>query len=97
MPRYLGKICLKHPELRGERRNGNCPACERPKPKRSRGSQRAKVKKWRDANREQYRAGAHKRTAAARVRRREATVGDALAIRRAYGARSPIHAPSPNG
>lgn len=88
MPSYFGKICHKHPELGGERRNGNCPACqrERPNPKRSRASQHAKVKKWRDANREQYRAGAHKRTALARVRRREATVGDVLAIRRAYRA-----------
>jgi hypothetical protein len=88
MPRYLGKVCLKHPELRGERRNGNCPACqrERPKPKRSRESQRAKVKKWRDANREQYLAGAKKRTALARVRRRKATVGDDLTIRREYRA-----------
>lgn len=51
---YIGKVCIKHPELGGERRNGNCPACqrERPKPKRSRESQRAKVKKWREANRE---------------------------------------------
>lgn len=53
MPHYIGKVCLKHPELKGERRNGNCPACqrERPKPKRSRASQRAKVEKWRNANR----------------------------------------------
>lgn len=88
MPRYIGKVCLKHPELKGERRNGNCPACQRkrPKPKRSRESQRAKVKKWRDANRVQYLAGAHKRTVAARLRRREATVGDVLATRRAYRA-----------
>lgn len=90
MPRYIGKVCLKHPELGGERRNGNCPACQRERPKakanRSRGSQRAKVKKWRDANREQYRAGARKRNALSRVRRREATVGDVLAIRRAYQA-----------
>lgn len=88
MPHYIGKVCLKHPELKGERRNGNCPACqrERPKPKRSRESQHAKVKKWRDANREQYLAGAKKRTALARARRREATAGDVLAIRRAYSA-----------
>jgi ribose transport system permease protein len=29
MPRYIGKVCAKHPELKGERRNGNCPACQR--------------------------------------------------------------------
>lgn len=88
MPRYTGKVCLKHPELGGQRRNGNCPACqrERKRNKPSREVQRAKVKKWRDANREKYRAGAHERTARARTRRRGATVGYVVAIGRAYRA-----------
>lgn len=61
MPRYIAKACARHPELGGERRNGNCPVCqrERSKPKRSRASQRARVKTWRDANREQDRAQSH--------------------------------------
>ena len=34
MPTYVGKICIKHPELGGKRPNGNCPEREREKPRR---------------------------------------------------------------
>jgi hypothetical protein len=56
MPRYIGKICDLHPELGGERRNGNCPRCqrERIRAKPPRDVQRRKVRKWRSANRDRY-------------------------------------------
>jgi hypothetical protein len=86
MPRYFGKICAEHPELAGERRNGNCPACQRQRtrPKRSRESQRLKVSKWRAGNRERYLAGAHARSAVRRARKKGATGEDSVAIRRAF-------------
>lgn len=86
MTEYNGKICAKHPELNGQGRNGNCPACqrERTRSKPSREVQQRKVKRWRAANREKYLAGAKLRTAAARMRRAEASVGDKVAIGIAY-------------
>ena len=83
---YKGKNCYRHPELNGQRRNGNCPACqrERKRAKPSREVQQRKTKKYRAANRDKYLAGAKLRTAAARMRRAEATVGDKVAIGIAY-------------
>lgn len=86
MAANLGKICAKHPELNGQRRNGNCPACqrERVRTKPSREVQQRKTKKYRAANRNKYLVGAKARNANARVRRTEATVGDRVAIGKAY-------------
>jgi hypothetical protein len=86
MSRYTGKICAQHPELDGERRNGNCPACQRARvrPKPSRDVQRRKVKRWRAANRSKYLAGAHARVAA----RRSQWEGDSPDVRRAFAAMS---------
>jgi hypothetical protein len=86
MSRYIGKICDKHPELGGERRNGNCPACqrERVRAKPSRDVQRRKVRKWRAANRERYLEGAHARSAVRRARQKGATEGDSAEVRRAW-------------
>lgn len=86
MATNLGKICAKHPELKGQRRNGNCPACqrERVRNKPSREVQQRKTKKYRAANREKYLAGAKARNAKSRSRRAEATVGDRVAIGKAY-------------
>lgn len=88
MPNYTGKICTKHPALNGERRNGNCPACqrERVRAKPLREVQRRKVKKWRDANRETYLVGAKARTRRARTRLKAATVGDVGEICRLFRA-----------
>lgn len=82
----VGKVCAEHPELNGQRRNGNCPACQRARKrtKPSREVQRRKIKKYRAANCDKYLAGAKLRTAAARMRRAEATVGDKVAIGIAY-------------
>jgi hypothetical protein len=83
--KYFGKICARHPELAGQRRNGNCPACvrERGSRKPSREAQRRKVSKWRAANRDRYLASAAARTAAKRAK-----IGDATAINRAFAALS---------
>lgn len=87
MPTTIPTICPKHPELKGQRRNGNCPACQRERQRASKPSrevQKRKTKKYRAANREKYLADAKLRTAAARMRRAEATVGDKVAIGVAY-------------
>jgi hypothetical protein len=81
MPRYVGKVCSKHPELQGERRNGNCPACEterRRTPayrKRHRAWHKANpdvhrksVTSWRAANHEAFVAGKLARNAVRRAR-----------------------------
>lgn len=88
MPLTHGKVCARHPELNGERRNGNCPACqrERVRTKPSREVQQRKIKKYRAANRENYLAGAKVRTARARARLKEATVGDAAEVGRLFRA-----------
>ena len=77
MPRYIGKICDRHPELDGERRKGNCPACQRERVRStpSRDVQRRKVRKWRAANRDRYPAGPHARSAVRRARKKKATGG----------------------
>jgi len=71
MPRYFGKVCTRHPELNGERRNGNCLACQRERGgKRSKPSpevQRRKVRKWRAANAEHFRDTKLARNAALRA------------------------------
>jgi hypothetical protein len=70
--RYYGKICERHPELSGERRNGNCPACQRERPRMKRKPnpevQRRKVRKWRAANWERHREGKLARNAALRAK-----------------------------
>lgn len=90
MPLSIGQVCARHPELNGQRRNGNCPACqrERVRTKPSREVQRRKVKKWRAANREQYLAGAKARTQRARARLKAATVGDVTRLFRALKRRA---------
>lgn len=48
----IGKICAKHPELNGRRRNGNCPACQRERVRAnpSREVQQRRVQTCRPAN-----------------------------------------------
>jgi hypothetical protein len=92
MVRYFGKTCIKHPELKGERRN--CPACERERKrdpeyrKKHRALKkpevhRKAVRKWRAANREIYLSGALARNAVRRARAKAAT-GDSRWIRSEY-------------
>jgi hypothetical protein len=77
MPRYFGKVCATHPELRGERRNGNCPACQRERggkrSKPSREVQRRKVRKWRAANAQRHSEGKLARNAALRAKAKGAS------------------------
>jgi hypothetical protein len=85
--RYFGKICERHPELSGERRNGNCPACQRERPraniKPSPEVQRRKVRKWRAANWQRFSEGKLARNAALRAKAKGA--GDTPAeVRRAW-------------
>jgi hypothetical protein len=87
MPYAYGKVCDKHPELKGGRRNSNCPACmrERKRDPEARARHRANkkpetsrvaTKRWRENNPEQYRAGAHARNALRRARKKDASVDD---------------------
>jgi hypothetical protein len=85
--RYTGKRCRRHPELGGERRNGNCPACQRERPRVKRKPdpevQRRKVRKWRIANWERFSEGKLARNAALRAKAKGA--GDTPPhIRRAW-------------
>ncbi len=95
MPYYIGKICERHPELNGQRRNANCPACERERKRRPEYREghrklrkpdvhRKAVRKWRAANRERYVAGALARKAVRRARLRGTLDYDAAARRRAF-------------
>jgi hypothetical protein len=93
----FGKVCERHPELKGERRSDNCPGCHRdrlstPEARRKRKERRERrgmalhrqyVKEWRRNNRERYNEGASARSAARRARQRTAT-GDSAATRRAW-------------
>ncbi len=80
----VGKVCAKHPELNGQRRNGNCPACQREraykKSKPSREVQQRKTKKWRAANSAKVLASKQLRTRRKRLLQVEATVGNKVAI-----------------
>lgn len=86
LKRYVGTICPEHPELRGERRtaSGNCLKCKQAAIRRwhknNPAVQRRKVAKWREANRDQYLAGALARNASRRARLKAAT-GDGEKIR----------------
>lgn len=84
----VGKICAKHPELNGQRRNGNCPACQRErvykKSKPSPDVQKRKTKKYRAANAEKVLAAKQVRTRRKRMLQVEATLGDRVAIGIAY-------------
>jgi 5-methylcytosine-specific restriction endonuclease McrA len=97
MPSYIGKICSTHPELEGHRRNGNCPQCQREKPRRPKTleerrrwieenpeTHRATVRKWRDANPDKFLAGKLARNAVRRARKRDATGEDTAETRRAW-------------
>lgn len=87
-PSYVGKICAKHPELNGEHRNGNCPACQRERVyKKSRPSpevQRRKTKKYREANAAKVLAAKQVRTRRKRALQVAATLGNRVAIGIAY-------------
>src|SRR5262245_2246498 len=96
--RYIGKLCDQHPELKGERRNGNCPACERERqrtPQRRaqlRANKRTpRYRAWRrERNRTSDVAKANRRMSGARrrARKRNAIMGEAAAINRAFAALS---------
>ncbi|MEI9899706.1 MAG: hypothetical protein WDN31_05645 [Hyphomicrobium sp.] len=101
MPTYFGKICDKHPELKGERRNGNCPACQRERPKsrktpeqrrrwieKNPEAHRATIRRWREANAEKHHADHVARNAVRRARKRQATGEDSAEIRRTWAALS---------
>jgi hypothetical protein len=88
MPRYIGKICEQHPELNGERRNGNCPACQRERrynwAKVNPVGHRARIKRYRINHRDRFIAGAHARAATRRARKRAATGEDSENTRREF-------------
>lgn len=83
---YTGRVCPKHPEMNGQRRNGNCPACqrERVRKKPSPEVQRRKTKKYRAANAAKVLAAKQARTIRKRQLQSEATLGDRVAIGKAY-------------
>lgn len=89
--RYIGKVCERHPQLMGERRNGNCPACMRErardpdyrKRQRATPAHRRKVGKWREANWERFSETKVARNAALRATSKGA-MGDSPTVRRAY-------------
>jgi len=95
MPRYIGKVCAQHPELKGERRNGNCPACQRERQRdpdyrakyralKKPEVHRRAVTKWRKTDRERFIAGKLARNAVRRARKKDATEGDSAEVRRAW-------------
>lgn len=88
MPVNIGKVCEKHPELNGQRRNSNCPACQRErvykKSKPSPEVQQRKTKKYRAANAAKVLAAKRVRTRRKRMLQIEATLGDRVAIGIAY-------------
>lgn len=77
--RYIGKVCERHPQLMGERRNGNCPSCMRErardpeyrKRQRATPAHRRKVRKWREANWECFSEAKVARNAALRAKSKE--------------------------
>lgn len=91
MARYFGKLCAKHAELQGLRRNGNCPSCMRERARdpeyrrrhRATPAHRRKVHKWREANWVHFSRVKVARNAALRATSKGAT-GDSPAVRRAY-------------
>ena len=91
MTRYIGKVCNRHPELMGERRNGNCPSFMRDRsrdPNRPRAAKdpavaRRATIKWREANKEHFSEVKVARNAALRATSKGAT-GDCPSTRRAY-------------
>jgi hypothetical protein len=101
MPTYIGKVCAKHPELGGQRRNGNCPQCQREKPRRKTTREerrariladpeahRARIKRWREKNYERFVTVKMARNAVRRARKSDATPEDTPEVRRAWAALS---------
>lgn len=94
MARYIGKVCTRHPQLMGQRRNGNCPECmrERAREPSYRARHRAlkdpsvarrATNKWREANWEHFSETKVARNAALRATGKGA-LGDSPQVRRAY-------------
>lgn len=84
-----GKVCEKHPELEGRRRNSMCVGCLRERAPTARArkdpvAHRRAVMKWREKNAEKHEADKRGRVALRRAIKKAATIGDPKTVRRAF-------------
>jgi hypothetical protein len=81
-----GKVCEKHPELEGRRRNSMCVGCLREKKRlpKTLEQRRRHVTTWRGKNAEKHEADKRGRVALRRAIKKAATIGDPKTVRRAF-------------